>query len=373
MMENAFRYGFIANFEFGYNFGDPYSWPMTTILSVLQIFILVAYSIEKNEVSPLPALGLHGINLVLLLVMPWKLAYWLSSPFGSTIVVAGVTSALWLKLWSFAHVNYLLKHRFQDGARHTAADEEQRLKWCNGMTLPDLYIFMAMPTLCYQVEYPRTERINWFQFARRGIIFLVLNLLSYILAAQYVYPAVKNSVIYVEGGDYVRLAERVLKTAVPNLYVWLLGFYTFFEVFLNMMADVTCFADCRFYADWWNSRSLGYYWRSWNLPVHNWVKRHLYQPIMVAGYGKWTAVLVSFFVSAFFHEYILSMPFNTVKLWAFVGILGQVPLIILTDPIKQYAYLGNIIFWFSIFVGQPFITFMYYHAYLTQQGLAVSP
>jgi len=51
-----------------------------------------------------------------------------------------------------------------------------------------------------------------------------------------------------------------------------------------------------------NAKSLGYYWRTWNLPVHNWMKRHIYMPLINRGYNKWTASLAAFFVSAVFHE-----------------------------------------------------------------------
>lgn len=44
------------------------------------------------------------------------------------------------------------------------------------------------------------------------------------------------------------------------------------------------------------------------------------------------------------------MPFDAVKTWAFFGILGQVPLVILTERLKNHHYLGNIIFWFEQFL-----------------------
>jgi len=42
------------------------------------------------------------------------------------------------------------------------------------------------------------------------------------------------------------------------------------------------------------------------------------------GYSKTTASLTVFFISAFFHEYLVSVPLKTFKIWAFMGMMGQV-------------------------------------------------
>jgi len=52
--------------------------------------------------------------------------------------------------------------------------------------------------------------------------------------------------------------------------------------------------------------------------------RHLYIPIVEMGYGKTTASVTVFFISAFFHEYLVSVPLKTFKIWAFMGMMGQV-------------------------------------------------
>lgn len=52
--------------------------------------------------------------------------------------------------------------------------------------------------------------------------------------------------------------------------------------------------------------------------------RHLYIPIVEMGYSKTTASVTVFFISAFFHEYLVSVPLKTFKIWAFMGMMGQV-------------------------------------------------
>ena len=58
-------------------------------------------------------------------------------------------------------------------------------------------------------------------------------------------------------------------------YAWLLMFYLFFHLWLNLLAELTRFGDRLFYKDWWNSRNISGYWKNWNLPVHHWMLRHL--------------------------------------------------------------------------------------------------
>lgn len=51
--------------------------------------------------------------------------------------------------------------------------------------------------------------------------------------------------------NYLRITERLLKLSIPNLMVWLLGFYALFHLGLNILAEVCTFGDREFYKDWW--------------------------------------------------------------------------------------------------------------------------
>lgn len=79
-----------------------------------------------------------------------------------------------------------------------------------------------------------------------------------------------------------------------------------FHSWLNLIGELLHFADRDFYADWWNAENIDVFWRNWNLPVHRWAIRHLYLPMVDMGYGRSTASIVVFFISAFFHEYMVS-------------------------------------------------------------------
>lgn len=104
------------------------------------------------------------------------------------------------------------------------------------------------------------------------------------------------------------------------------------------------------------------------MPVHRWCVRHLYIPIVELGYGKMTASIIVFFVSAFFHEYLVSVPLKTFKVWAFMGMMMQLPLSYISKFLEHNMgeRWGNVLVWASLILGQPLCILVYYHDYVIQ-------
>merc|ERR1719204_388278 len=123
-----------------------------------------------------------------------------------------------------------------------------------------------------------------------------------VITEQFVVPTLKNASIPMLSLDVLRILVAVLKLALPNVYLWLFMFYALFHLWLNILAELTYFGDRLFYKEWWNATKLEDYWRLWNLPVHNWLVKHIFLPIRNSGCSKNVAVLGTFFVSAVFHE-----------------------------------------------------------------------
>ena len=94
-----------------------------------------------------------------------------------------------------------------------------------------------------------------------------------------------------------------MKLALPVTYTWLTGFYAFFHVWLNFLAELLRFGDRVFYKAWWNATDFEGYWRTWNMPVHCWIVRHAYFPIQrhLTRSKTMTGVLC-FTISAALHE-----------------------------------------------------------------------
>jgi hypothetical protein len=134
------------------------------------------------------------------------------------------------------------------------------LLYPQNITAPNLAWFMVAPTLCYQLNYPRIPTIRWTKVM--SILFRMLVVAAILLFAveQYMVPTLEGVLAPMEKRDLLMIFERLLKLSIPNTYVWLLGFYLFFHLWLNLLAELTRFGDRMFYKEWWNARTIDEYW-----------------------------------------------------------------------------------------------------------------
>merc|ERR1712167_90063 len=99
-----------------------------------------------------------------------------------------------------------------------------------------------------------------------------------------------------------------------------------------------------------------------------WLVRHVYMPCMRAGVGRSAGMVIVFAVSAVMHEVAVSVPCGRMSLWAFGGMMGQIPLVQLTNYLAKrfkdrpsFKRIGNLIFWVSFCIlGQPMCVLLYY-------------
>lgn len=89
------------------------------------------------------------------------------------------------------------------------------------------------------------------------------------------------------------------------------------------------------------------------MPVHNFFVTHVFRPLVVERrYGKMQASIVIFFVSAVFHELIVSAILRRVGFVAFVAIMLQVVFIKTSESMKGHQ-MGNVYFWATIILAIP--------------------
>jgi len=283
----------------------------------------------------------------------------------SAFALLAAAISLIMKLISYAAVNKDLRSQARSRKQLTnqvRIPGAMGLRYPENITIGNLYYFIAAPTLCYQMEYPRTSHIRWGHLAALALRSLFLNLLILFMVEQYLVPIVKNSIEPLTQMHFGHLLERLLKLSIPNLYIWLLFFYSFFHCWLNMLAEVLRFGDREFYQDWWNSTTLSEYWRTWNRPVHQWLLRHVYYPMTRAGFSKLQSAFFIFFLSGVGHEVLVSIPCNTFQLWVLGSFIAQLPLIFITRRFMKGTKLGNLVFWFSFCIlGQPMCILLYTH------------
>lgn len=227
--------------------------------------------------------------------------------------------------------------------------------------------FICLPTLVYELDYPRQEETNWWYVAEKtAATFGVLGVMM-VVSQGFIYPAVARTVAMKEAG--MPLDERwkefpfiVSEMLFPLLIEQLLTWYVIWECILNVLAEVTRFADRGFYGDWWNSVSWDQYARDWNRPVHNFLLRHVYHSsISTFHLSRNAATFVTFLLSALVHELCMAILFKKVRGYLFTMQLLQMPLVTLsrTKLLKGRTVLGNVIFWLGLFVGPSFLTSLY--------------
>ncbi|CAF1689820.1 unnamed protein product, partial [Adineta ricciae] len=143
--------------------------------------------------------------------------------------------------------------------------------------------------------------------------------------------------------------------------IWLLLFYAYFHSTLNLLAELLCFGDRLFYRDWWNATDLYEFWNRWNTIVHDFCKRHVYNPLVnQLGFSKLLGSFVVFAISAFFHEYLVSVPLRMVRPWSFLSIIIQVPMALAVKRVKaENKTYGNMAVWISLILIQPIAILLY--------------
>lgn len=227
--------------------------------------------------------------------------------------------------------------------------------------------FICLPTLVYELEYPRQENINWWYVAEKAAATLGVLAIMMAISQAYIYPPVAKTVRMKEAGMPIDERWREFPWIVsdilfPLLIEQLLTWYLIWECILNLVAELTCFADRGFYGDWWNSVTWDQYARDWNRPVHNFLLRHVYHSsISTFHLSRTAATFVTFLLSALVHEMCMAIIFKKVRGYLFWSQLLQMPLVMLSRSklLKGRVILGNVIFWVGLFVGPSFLTGLY--------------
>uniref|UniRef100_A0A8C7QQL0 O-acyltransferase n=1 Tax=Oncorhynchus mykiss TaxID=8022 RepID=A0A8C7QQL0_ONCMY len=350
-LENLIKYGILVDpiQVVSLFLKDPYNWPASCLI------------IETTGTF------LYLVNLTTLLFFPSATVLMLTSitPVGGAFALC-VYTILFMKLYSYKDVNMWCreirhtKARTLTLAQSNGSAVHAHVSYPGNLTHRDIYYFVFAPTLCYELNFPRSPRIRKSFLLRRLFEMLFFIQLQIGLVQQWMVPTIQNSMKPFQDMDFSRMIERMLKLAVPNHLIWLIFFYWFFHSSMNFVAELMRFGDREFYQDWWNSETVTYFWSNWNIPVHKWCLRHFYKPLMGRGVNKWVAQTAIFLVSAFFHEYLVSVPLKMFRLWAFMGMMSQIPLAWFVGRFLRGNY-GNAAVWISLIIGQPIAVLMYVH------------
>lgn len=225
------------------------------------------------------------------------------------------------------------------------------------LTLYNYADYILCPTLCYELEYPRTERTQylelfWKTLAVFGCIFLLT-----ITSEEFIVPVLHDAslrlnTIHSTSETLLILLESISLLLFPFMVTFLLVFLVIFEYVLGAFAEITCFADRHFYSDWWNSCDWLEFSREWNIPVHHFLRRHVYgasRPYM----SRNMSTLVTFLLSALGHELVMGCITKKLRGYGFLAQMLQLPIVALqrTKAVRGKRLFNNICFWISMILG----------------------
>ena len=225
------------------------------------------------------------------------------------------------------------------------------------LTISNYCDYVLCPTLCYELEYPRTSHIRWSELAFKtsavfGCIFLMC-----LISEEFISPVLADAAIRLRHWPTVEdkaliLAETISLLLFPFMITFLLVFLVIWEYLLGAFAEITCFADRHFYSDWWNSSDWLEFSREWNVPVYHFLRRHVYFASK-AYFSNTIAMTITFLISAGGHELIMGCITKKLRGYGFVAMMLQLPIVALqrTKYVRGRWVFNNACFWASIILG----------------------
>lgn len=225
------------------------------------------------------------------------------------------------------------------------------------LTWSNLTDYLFCPTLCYELEYPRTPSIVWSELCYKILAVFGCILLLTITSEEFILPVMTESAVRLENINsfseiMLVLAESISMLLFPFMITFLLVFLVIFEYVLGAFAEITCFADRHFYNDWWNSTDWLEFSREWNIPVHHFFRRHVYQSSR-PHIGRPMATLITFLISAIGHEIVMGCITKKLRGYGFLAQMSQLPIVMIqrTKFMKGKKVLNNVCFWCSMILG----------------------
>ncbi|KAJ6036629.1 Sterol O-acyltransferase [Penicillium herquei] len=225
--------------------------------------------------------------------------------------------------------------------------------------------FLFCPTLCYELEYPRRRERRWSEIAyKTAAVFGCIFLLT-LTSEEFIVPVLNEANNQLQAFPNITdraliLAETISMLLFPFMLTFLLVFLVIFEYVLGAFAELTRFADRHFYSDWWNSCDWLEFSREWNRPVHHFLFRHVYFPSR-SNFSQPIAMLITFVVSAVFHELVMSCITKKLRGYGFMAMMLQLPIVAVQKSrfFRGRTTLNNVFFWFSMILGLSMMCVLY--------------
>lgn len=233
------------------------------------------------------------------------------------------------------------------------------------LTLANYADYVLCPTLCYELEYPRTPKIRWDELFYKtlavfGCIFLMITISEEFITPVLAESAARLKIASTLSDKSLILAETTSLMLFPFMITFLLVFLVIWEYILGAFAEITCFADRHFYSDWWNSSDWLEFSREWNIPVYHFLRRHVFFSSKTY-FSTPVAMVITFLVSSLGHELIMGCITKKLRGYGFFAMMLQLPIVALqrSKLVRGRWVLNNAAFWSSMILGLSMMCSLY--------------
>lgn len=126
---------------------------------------------------------------------------------------------------SYLRTNIIINFVFLERKHSTDGEDDEDVaklvQYPENLCYKDIMYFLCAPTLCYELNFPRTSRVRKRFLLKRLLEVLIgVNVLM-ALFQQWIIPSVRNSLIPFSNMDMALATERLLKLAVSTDFFYI--------------------------------------------------------------------------------------------------------------------------------------------------------
>jgi hypothetical protein len=113
------------------------------------------------------------------------------------------------------------------------------------LTVSNYADYLLCPTLCYELEYPRTDGIQLMELFYKSLAVFGCIFLMTVTSEEFVIPVLDESALRLQrtqrfGEGSLILAETISRLLFPFMVIFLLVFLVIFEYVLGAFAEISC-------------------------------------------------------------------------------------------------------------------------------------
>jgi sterol O-acyltransferase len=125
--------------------------------------------------------------------------------------------------------------------------DDGKTAYPKNLTLVNHAEYICLPTLVYELDYPRQESTNWWYVAEKSFATFGILIIMQVISQAFIYPLVMQTVHMKESGmpidqRWQEFPYIVSEMLFPMLLEQLLTWYLIWECILNVLAEVFKFA-----------------------------------------------------------------------------------------------------------------------------------